>query len=184
MGKIREYLCANCNSTFVSNKGCVTRSPKFCSRKCSALFNGKKPEVKAKFSAAKIGLEPWNKGIKMWEDREHPRGTLNMKFPHRSGEKCHLWRGGVSSENELARKSPEYREWRTSVFERDNYTCVECGVRGGKLHADHILPFAYYHELRLEITNGRTLCVKCHYKTDTYGSKALKYEVQKNIRTA
>jgi len=25
------------------------------------------------------GMIPWNKGLKMWEDREHPRGTLGKK---------------------------------------------------------------------------------------------------------
>ena len=38
-----------------------------------------------------------------------------------------------------------------------------CDIVGIKLHADHIKPYANYPELRLEITNGRTLCVPCHY---------------------
>ena len=94
----------------------------------------------------------------------------------KSGEKSIFWKGGISSETELARKSPEYKIWRTSVFERDNYTCIHCGKTGGKLQADHIKPFSKYKELRFDINNGRTLCIECHYKTDTYGSKMLKYE--------
>lgn len=61
------------------------------------------------------------------------------------------------------------REWRLAVFERDNYTCVFCGKRGGKLQADHIKPFKEFPELRYELSNGRTLCVKCHRKTESYG---------------
>jgi len=70
------------------------------------------------------------------------------------------------------RNSREYRIWREAVFERDQYSCVFCGVRGGPLNADHIKPFAYFPELRFSLSNGRTLCVPCHKTTDTYSWKA------------
>lgn len=65
----------------------------------------------------------------------------------------------------LSRYSPEMAVWRKSVFERDGYTCQMCGVKGGYLEADHIKPFAYFPELRTELTNGRTLCRPCHDTT-------------------
>ena len=61
--------------------------------------------------------------------------------------------------------------WRKAVFERDNYTCQICRVRGKYLEADHIKPFAYFPELRFELTNGRTLCRKCHDKTKISAKK-------------
>lgn len=70
------------------------------------------------------------------------------------------------------RQSTSYKNWRTSVFQRDNFTCQECGERGGELNADHIKPFAFFPELRLELSNGRTLCIDCHKKTDTWGGRA------------
>ena len=85
------------------------------------------------------------------------------------GAKSHFWRGGIWPEHLRIKRSIEYRLWRKAVFERDNYTCRFCGIRGGKLHADHIKPFALYPELRFAIDNGRTLCVPCHRKTDTFG---------------
>lgn len=84
------------------------------------------------------------------------------------------WQGGKTKTAEYVRFSPEYRAWRKAVFERDNYTCQLCNVRGAKLNADHIKPQSIYPELRLDLNNGRTLCVDCHRKTPTYGYGAIK----------
>jgi len=57
--------------------------------------------------------------------------------------------------------------WRKLVYNKDNYTCKICGDRGGcghrvKLNAHHILPYAKYPNVRYDISNGITLCEKCH----------------------
>ena len=101
---------------------------------------------------------------------------LKLKEAAHHGSDSHLWRGGITSENRKVRASFEYKEWRRLVFERDNYTCQECNAKNGDgkaiiLHADHIKQFAYHPELRLDINNGRTLCIDCHKKTDTYNNK-------------
>ena len=80
------------------------------------------------------------------------------------GENHWCWKGGITPISEKIRRSLRYKEWRRTIFERDDYTCVNCGERGGRLHADHIKPFSLYPELRFDITNGRTLCKKCHKK--------------------
>lgn len=80
------------------------------------------------------------------------------------GSKNPSWRGGISYLNN--RMSPDitdkHRKWRKAVFERDNYTCQECGIKGGKLCADHIKPYALFPDLRWILENGQTLCRKCH----------------------
>jgi 5-methylcytosine-specific restriction endonuclease McrA len=66
----------------------------------------------------------------------------------------------------------DYRLWRESVFGRDDWTCVLCGRRGGRLVADHIKSWRYNPELRFDLDNGRTLCDPCHTRTPNYGRRA------------
>lgn len=87
------------------------------------------------------------------------------------GESSNFWRGGKTKERAKIYNSLEYKNWRRGVFKRDDWRCVWCGERGGKIQADHIKPFAYFPELRFELSNGRTLCIECHRKTDTYGNR-------------
>ena len=104
-----------------------------------------------------------------------PKGAKNKKYPAFSlckiGSKNPSWKGGVTPENKRLRRSAAFFEWREAVFERDDYTCQLCNIRGGILHPDHIKRWADYPELRFDISNGRTLCKPCHLKTDTYGNK-------------
>lgn len=60
------------------------------------------------------------------------------------------------------RKTAQYKEWRKKVFERDDYTCQECQLRGGNLEAHHIKPFKKYKADRFVLKNGVTLCKVCH----------------------
>lgn len=141
-------------------------------RKISLWRTGRKLSEQHKLNCvngrkAKSG---WKKSL---ETRE------KMKASARKGEDNHLWKGGITPINTAIRQSFEYRLWRESVFERDNYMCIWCGARNGSgkavvLNADHIKPFAYYPELRFAIDNGRTLCVPCHKTTDTYSGKGYK----------
>jgi 5-methylcytosine-specific restriction endonuclease McrA len=82
------------------------------------------------------------------------------------------WKGGITPLNHKIRTSSLYKKWRQSVFIRDRFTCVWCGQIGGELNADHIKPFSLFPDHRFDIDNGRTLCVPCHKKTDSYLSKA------------
>ena len=96
--------------------------------------------------------------------------------PRWNGKNNPNWKGGIAPINKKIRTSLEYKLWRKAIFERDNYTCQECNARNGNgetitLNADHIKPFAFFPELRFELTNGRTLCVPCHKKTNTYAKK-------------
>jgi hypothetical protein len=132
-----------------------------------ALINtGKKlnDETKEKISLSLIGNDR-AKGNKFNLSEEQKEHLSKIKI----GENNPAWKGGITPENTKIRNSKKYSDWRISVFERDAYTCQHCHVIGGKLQADHIKPFALYPEERFSVENGRTLCVECHKKTDTYG---------------
>ena len=104
-----------------------------------------------KLSKALKGRRAWNKGLK---------GYL-------AGEKNWRWKGGISSINHLQRV--KFRQtMQKQVFERDDYTCQICGNKGVDIQVDHIQSWAEYVELRFNLENCRTLCVKCHYKI-TFG---------------
>ncbi len=83
---------------------------------------------------------------------------------------------GVSTHNEKLRHGERYRAWRQAVFVRDDFTCQDCGTRGGVLNADHIHPFALFPELRFNVENGRTLCRECHLQTPTFGRRMFSYK--------
>lgn len=141
-------------------------------------------EANQKNRIAHLGKIAWNKGKKFSIESRKKMSLAhkNKPLPWNRGNKSHFWKGGVTPQNMKIRMSLEYKLWRTAVFERDNYICIWCGQRGGKLNADHVKPFALYPELRFAIDNGRTLCVNCHKKTETFGIKLynLKARINKN----
>jgi general stress protein YciG len=114
------------------------------------------------------------KGNQVWLGRKHTaESRQKMSECARKGADSNFWKGGVTPVIRSLRSFKEYRVWRTAVFERDNYTCQACGIRGGKLEADHIKRFSEHPELRFDIRNGRTLCVPCHKTTDNYGRRGM-----------
>ena len=122
----------------------------------------------------KKGLVPWNKG---------GGKQIGVK-----GKDNHFWKGGITPLTKRIRMSLKYRQWRSDVFTRDNFTCQPCQQRGGKLRSHHIKPFSKIMEENKILTfkqamnceelwninNGVTYCEECHQKTDNYGGKSAK----------
>lgn len=59
-------------------------------------------------------------------------------------------------------KIAEFSRLRSVVFNRDNHTCQVTGVRGGHLHAHHLLPFWVCEEAFLDIENLITVSTEAH----------------------
>ena len=96
-------------------------------------------------------------------------GCLNREIVSSLGKKrvgplSYNWNPNkTDKERKQDRKYPEYTEWRKAVYERDNYACQKCGdSSGGNLNAHHILGYADNKEERTLLSNGITLCKKCH----------------------
>ena len=131
--------------------------------------------------AMRIGKTPGNKGMTYTIGRP-------ISKPNLLGEKNPGWKGGRLTWVNRVRRSGQYQFWRRSVFERDNYACVQCSKRGGRLEADHIRAFsgvlddhgitsldeAIACTALWDVNNGRTLCCACHRKTSTFGAKSAK----------
>lgn len=136
----------------------------------------------------------WNKGKEFKINRSYDKNrkqmeiintfgmifTQDIKEKQRSAklglrnEQANNWQGGKVKERQIIMGRDEYKQLRKLCFKRDNFTCQICKVHGGYLEMDHIKEWCNYPSLRLEITNVRTLCKKCHKETDNFGTKALK----------
>lgn len=161
-----DRICKGCSKPFVK-KGCVYH------RECRPY------SAKIVVACTACGTER-----SVWSTRPPPKLCRACDYANRAGERNGRWEGGITPDNRRLRASSEYQAWRKAVFERDGYRCVHCGAVGGQLHADHIKPFAAYPELRLTVDNGRTLCVECHKKTDTWLCGALKIKRARMKRAA
>lgn len=61
------------------------------------------------------------------------------------------------------RLSEEYSNWRKKVLKRDGKKCKFPGCkRRSRLEVHHIIPWSVSVYLRFEVSNGITLCHKCH----------------------
>lgn len=150
-----DALCVDCGRKSKRRADALKAWSGRC-RPCASKETASRPEVKEVLR---------ENGRRATENLLRVRGNVKN---YRRGADNNLWRGGLTDASRAARNSPNAKMWRQNVFARDNYTCSCCGLRGGDLEADHIMPFALYPELRYSTFNGRTVCKPCHKK---YGAK-------------
>lgn len=108
------------------------------------------------------GRIPWNKG----RNYRFPEGrTLTAEHREairraRSGAASNFWKGGVSSLR--ARVARWTTDVGPSVFRAADFRCRSCAVRGGKLHAHHLIPVWADATKAFDINNIAALCESCH----------------------
>lgn len=156
---LKDKECLDCKKVFHPRFEKI----KFCSKKCDSHFRTKEHNRPCKQCSKSFYAR--NMKTRFCSHKCYGKSGVGA----RKGELNTNWKGGITRTSVAIRNSTEYKLWRKSVFERDDYTCVWCGNNeSGNLNADHIKSFAQYPELRFAIDNGRTLCIPCHKTTDSY----------------
>ena len=97
-----------------------------------------------------------------WSRSEEGRKFRSISNSSKIGEKALRWKGGLEEENIRLRYSVESKSWRQKVYERDGFICKHCHIKGKRLNAHHIVPWASNPTLRFSLDNGITLCKDCH----------------------
>lgn len=142
------------------------------------------PEAKAKMTKTRIEKGTFA-GSRNPRYGKHPTESTRRKMSLAhigllAKENHPNWKGGITALQDKIRNSFKYRQWRSDVFTRDNYTCQGCRKRGGDLEAHHTpkmlseilaeydiktIKEAMTCEELWNINNGQTLCIPCHNKT-------------------
>ena len=86
----------------------------------------------------------------------------NLKKSHGKGKH------ETSDRKTYQRNIPDWRSLRLATFQRDNYTCVYCGIKPESLHCDHVVPYSKGGGNDLD--NLATSCPSCN---KSKGSKTL-----------
>ncbi len=126
--------------------------------------------------------------VSSMKGKKHTKEAKKKNADAHRGDKSSFWKGGATQLDRLIRKTFQYRDWRTAVYTRDKYSCCWCGATRAYLQAHHLKQFAVIlkeNEIKSVeqaigcdelwmISNGITLCLECHKKTDTYFNKGSK----------
>lgn len=191
--KHKNHFCSkNCYDKFQvgQKRSKVIMDKRECKCGCGEVFECRPNSKKVYEWGHNPSNTTWKKGNNAWNKGIHKR--LNTGRTHfKSGELSIRWKGGVTNLRYAIRNLPKFKEWLRAVLYKDNYTCNDCGHRGGsKLEVHHIYP---YHKLLKDfcdaysnlspiddtyklskmavnfkpfwnVDNGMVLCEECHLK--------------------
>ena len=125
-------------------------------------YNRKKNEERRR----KLGIEP---KIKLPIDQKLANDKLSTKNWRKNNpeklliyQKKYLLKISNSLKKSIFSLHWALHTWSLSVRKRDNHICQNCGKPAKEAH--HIFPKSKYPGLALNINNGISLCLFCHWK--------------------
>ena len=137
-----KVKCNYCGGEFLTTNYYIKIGwGKFCSNKCS--YDSRRISIQVLKNCENCGNEfyarssyngkPWGR---FCSKKCANSGRFNPLYNKR-GDLSPMWRGGKTPIIRHVRTIYKYRQWRDDVFNRDNFTCQECGQWGGQLEAHH-----------------------------------------------
>ncbi len=160
-----HYYCKNCFKDYhKENYNYLKRKEQF--------LKMKKICPKCKINQCSPTAKNCRKCIRLLQKK----GIIKVGKSFGKKEKHWNWKGGKTNLRNQIENLIQYRQWRSDIFTRDNFTCQKCEIKGGYLHAHHkktlskiieeyqikTLEQALNCEELWNINNGITLCKECH----------------------
>ncbi len=162
--KGKYFNCKFCSKEFYRRPRDVAKAA-YCSQQCHYRSNDSRVTLNCSYCKSNYRIFP--SAIYWAKERGYKNNYCSPKCQNDASIKN--WTSDQRRENKkynhTIRQSKQFKEWRKKVFERDDYTCQRCFIRGGYLEPHHIFRFSFFPEFRFTISNGATYCRYCHQLT-------------------
>ena len=148
--------------------------PEQTKKKISSVCKGKRRSKKTEFKKGiiaknwngfKKGMTSWNKGKKLGPLPEETKRKISLKL---QGNNSYRYIDGRSKLLSPARYGDDWSKIRMLIYERDNFTCQDCGLKmtnkTGAFDVHHKIPFLDSFDNSLN--NLTSLCRSCHMKAE------------------
>ena len=171
-------ICKICKSEFTPR-----RDGRFCSRKC---LDKAKPKKVYSFVCEGCGT------VRTTHHRTASAMCLPCFNSTRSGDKNPRWKGGYQhyapGRHGRDKDGLSWKVQRRLAWERDNFTCQHCHIKGGRNpDVHHIIPWPT--SLSHALDNLISLCRKCHSIEDgkcheVWGGQLVAKDVKKVVHSS
>ncbi len=160
--------CIGCNKSFQQ----TITNQKYCDIKCYYKHDKRYRGDGGNFGKGYIATEETKNKLREIAKKQWVMG----QFDEALKSKRERWKGTKNRMREYLHSLSKYKDWRSRIFNRDNYTCQRCFGKNVELHAHHIITFkeiaikydfqshldAERCEELFDAANGITLCLDCH----------------------
>jgi len=152
----RQSLCKSCSHSEISAESRQKMSIAKIGKTSGSKGYKHTAEARVKMSKAKTGKPAPMKGKHLTMEQR-----VNLSCVNR-GIKIENFDNFTTESSKAERNKLTDAKLHIVCFERDNYTCGRCSIRGSKLNAHHLNSWKHFPEQRFDVANLVTLCDPCH----------------------